>query len=478
MRRAVVVLLGLSLVTALIGALSSDVRGSAPPASPALTGTAHDAWDLAGTTAPATVTGSPSKLFINTDTGFEGGEPTLAALKDGSIVAQAMTTTVKSTDGGRTWKEVHSPPSGTVSLDPYIHADAKTQRILSSQLLGACQMLSLSDDAGKTWVDVPTQCPSGDHQKIGSGPWHDPANKPYPRAFYTCLNRVVDTACAMSYDGGLTWAPPVTVFPGFDPAAEKGLGGIAGDCGGLEGDPVSAPDGTIYVPREFCGRPFVGVSKDDGLTWTRHWVAEDAQTRPIAWGGNNPSVYVDAAGTVFYAWTGADWSHYVSYSKDQGETWSKALKLSPPGIKSTTFPSIIAGRPGAVATSFVGTSAGPANPGDVGNEARWHLFVSYSLNGSSPGARWRTVRVTDHPIQIGCIGRHGGKKGCGRGNLLDFNDMSLTRDGRVAISYTDGCLATCTSTRHSTQRRLAVAVQVRGPRFSGRAPILIDDKIR
>ena len=194
--------------------------------------------------------------FSVNPTGFNGGEPTLGVLKDGSIVAQAFENTVKSSNGGKTWKLMHTPPSGSVSLDPFIHVDEKTNRILASQLLGACQMLSISDDGGKTWIDVPTQCPTGDHQKLGSGPWADPAAESrIPRSFYTCVNDVGDTACAVSVDGGMTWLPPVVVFPGIDPTAENGVDGVPGFCGGLEGDPVSGPDGTIYVPASTAAGP-------------------------------------------------------------------------------------------------------------------------------------------------------------------------------------------------------------------------------
>ena len=394
-------------------------------------------------------------------TGYEGGEPTLAILKDGTFLSIALQSTIRSTDGGKTWDEVHVPPSGGITLDPYIHADEKTGRVLSSQLLGACQMLSISDDGGKSWQDVPTACPSGDHQKIGSGPWHDPTAKPYPRSFYTCINHVGDTACQMSLDGGLTWLPPVVVFPGVDPTQDQGIGGIAGFCGGLEGDPVSGPDGTIYLPREYCGRPYVGVSTDDGVTWSRHAVAPGAQTRPIAYGGNNPSVTVDKAGTVYYAWTGADWQHRVAYSTDKGETWSKPIVVSPKG--STTFPSIIAGDKGAVATAWIGTEDSGAGPDDADREARWYLYVSYSLDADSKRAEWKTVRVSNDVAQIGCIGRHG--PNCGNGNLLDFIDTAFTPQGHLAVVYADGCIRKCDRSAESRSSMVTVAIQKRGPRF-------------
>lgn len=400
--------------------------------------------------------------YVIRTTGQQGGEPTLGIFKNGAIFAQALEKVVKSTDEGKSWKVVHVPPTQDVTLDPYIHVDAKTQRIISTQLLGACQEQSLSDDGGKTWVDVATQCPAGDHQKIGSGPWFDDTNRLYPRSVYTCLNDVGDTACAMSLDGGLTWLPPVPVFPGFDPEAEDGLDGVPGFCGGLEGDPVSGPDGTIYLPREYCGRPFLGVSKDDGVTWTLHYVAPGSKTRPIAWGGNNPSVAVDKAGTLYYAWTGADWRHRVSFSKNDGETWSKPVVVSSAG-GSTTFPTIIAGDDGRVATAFFGTPSIDKGPDEAPEEARWFLYVSFSGNADSKDAEWSTRKASRSDVQIGCIGRHGAT--CPHGNLLDFMDAALMPDGRLVIVYPDGCVQTCDEYMESTSAMVRIALQTRGPRL-------------
>jgi len=41
------------------------------------------------------------------------------------------------------------------------------------------------------------------------------------------------------------------------------------------------------------------------------------------------------------------------------------------------------------------------------------------------------------PVQRGCIWNGGGSNACR--NLLDFNDASVDRSGRVLLAYTDGC---------------------------------------
>ncbi|MEA2487674.1 MAG: hypothetical protein QOF16_1328 [Actinomycetota bacterium] len=401
--------------------------------------------------------------FVTEATGFNGGEPTLGVLKDGTIAVQAFTNVVERKPGvqGDKWKSVYSPPTNGQTLDPYIHVDPVTNRIFSSQLFGGCQLMATSDDGGASWTPS-AQCTPVDHQKIGSGPWHDPSNRLYPRAVYTCFNQVADSACSVSPDGGRTWGPQVPVFVGADPSAKKGLD-VDGFCGGLEGDPVSGPDGSIYLPREFCGRPYVGVSQDDGVTWQTHAVSPPSGTVPIGYGANNPSVTVDPNGTLYYAWTGTNWHHYIAHSTDHGASWSKPQQVSPPTVGSTTFPEIVAGRHGAVATSYVGTPDTGKGPDDAPKEARWYLYMSYSFDANAAKPHWSTMRVTTDPIEIGCIGRHG--PNCGNGNLLDFNGISLSPAGYAVMSYTDGCLAGCDQASRSSSKMVSVAIQTAGPTF-------------
>ncbi len=207
----------------------------------------------------------------------------------------------------------------------------------------------------------------------------------------------------------------------------------------------------------------MGVSQDDGLTWQTHAVAPPSGTVPIGYGANNPSVSVGPDGTIYYAWTGTDWGHYLAHSTDHGATWSKAQRVSPASVGSTTFPEIVAGRPGAVATAYIGTPDTPKGPDDAPKEARWYLYMSYSFDANTPSPQWSTVRVTKDPIEIGCVGRHG--PNCGNGNLLDFNGIALSPEGHVVISYTDGCLDGCTESMQSHSNMVSAAIQTAGPSF-------------
>jgi hypothetical protein len=401
--------------------------------------------------------------FANRPVGQSAGEPTLGINKDGTIFFQAMLKVMRSNDEGLHWIDVYESPFGQ-TLDPFIHVDVPTGRVISSQLLGACQLLAISDDAGQTWTDLPTQCGTGDHQKLGSGPATGPgAGALFPRTFITCTNKVAMTSCATSPDGGRTWLPEVMVYPGADPGAENGVNGVSGVCGGLLGDPVSGPDGTLYLPREYCGRPYVAVSTDGGLTWTLKAVSAPSQTRPIQYGANNPTVAVAPNGTLWYAWTGDDWRHHVGRSTDQGTTW-KTWTIEA-GIKSTTFPYIIAG-PNGVATSFVGTRDSDAGPDGAPAKSNWHLFVSTLTDPGAAEPQWETTQVTpgNDPVNIGCIGRHGGSC-AGHTGMLDFNDMAFTPDGRIAISYTDACVKpACKDANTSGGEAGVLAIQTAGPK--------------
>ncbi|HET6315885.1 MAG TPA: sialidase family protein, partial [Chloroflexota bacterium] len=204
---------------------------------------------------------------------------------------------------------------------------------------------------------------------------------------------------------------------------------------------------------------FLGVNEDDGLTWRLQWVA-DAQTRPVGFGANNPAAAVDADGNVYVAWTGADWQHWVARSRDKGFTWSEPMLVAP-DVRSTTFPLLMAGSAGRVATAFLGTRDTDLGPDLAPPEARWHLFAAFSDDAGATAPTWRVVQLTpdSDPVMMGCIGRHGHT--CPNENLLDFNGIALTPDGRVVISYTDGCAA-CTLQSDSTSSAGWVAVQVAG----------------
>jgi len=65
--------------------------------------------------------------------------------------------------------------------------------------------------------------------------------------------------------------------------------------------------------------------------------------------------------------------------------------------------------------------------------------VAFTYNG---GLTWTTSDATpSDPVQRGCIWNGGGNNPCR--NLLDFNDITVDKFGRVLVGYADGCTGTC-----------------------------------
>jgi hypothetical protein len=111
---------------------------------------------------------------------------------------------------------------------------------------------------------------------------------------------------------------------------------------------------------------------------------------------------------------------------------------TPFGIQNTEFAEVIAGDDNRAAFAFLGTGT----PGDTQSAdfpGVWHLYVAFTYDS---GRTWTTVDTTpSDPVQRGCIWNKGGSNACR--NLLDFNDITVDRVGRVLVGYADGCTGTC-----------------------------------
>jgi hypothetical protein len=158
----------------------------------------------------------------------------------------------------------------------------------------------------------------------------------------------------------------------------------------------------------------------------------NCSTNPHRFG--DPKVALDGSGRVYFG-TSSEGRPVVATSTDRGLTWSRLIDVGEHfGIANTVFPMTIAGDAGRAAFAFYGTT----DPGDDQNatfKGIWHLYVAVTLDG---GRTWHTTDVTPNdPVQRGCIWLQGGSNPCR--NLLDFQDMTLDRDGRILIGYADGC---------------------------------------
>jgi len=397
--------------------------------------------------------------FASYATGAHGSEVNLGITRAGVVFFGGWDHISRSGDGGRTW-EVATPPT-PLAADRVLVVDRATDRVFVDDTTLACTVLSWSDDLGASWTTNPAACGSGvtDHQKVAVGrrtALADPTGSLYPNIVYVCANSLTHTPCAASGDGGRTFGPGVPAG-----LAEPAKGRVTPTCA-FQGVPVAAPDGTVYQPRTQCGAT-VDRSADNGLTWERHAVVEDAN----AVSGDAPDMAVTPDGTLYFFWTGADWLPRLARSGDGGRTWSAPMTVAVGlGLRSALFPVVAAGSDGRIGLAFYGTTDAPqgwdGNPGNAPESVRWDLYAAVSIDAAGPAPNFSVTRVTTDPVQIGCLSKLGQ---CRNTNIADYIDAEVSPDGYLNIAYIDGCPPGCTTAAASTADEGWLAVQEAGPRL-------------
>lgn len=375
--------------------------------------------------------------------GSSAGEPSLGVdWNSGKVmyVAGLQTFQVGFNDStspaAATWKDVSALTTSKESLDPILYTDHTYGRTFVSQLTGQDSLTAYTDDDGGAWT--PSQgggIPSGvDHQTIGSGPYSSSVPVPstaavtgFKDAVYYCSQDIAAAFCARSDDGGLTFGAGVPIY-------------TMTQCAGIHGHVKVAPDGTVYVPARSCGgKQGVAVSTDDGTTWTVRTVPDS--TAAI---GNDPSVGIGSDGTVYFGYQGADGRARIAVSHDQGVTWSKSVDVGAlAGIQNSVFPAVVAGDANRASFAFLGTTTG----GDFQSQSQfngvWYLYIATTYDG---GQTWSLVNATPNdPVQRGsiCISGTTCSNTPDDRNLLDFIDADIDAQGRVVVSYADGCINSC-----------------------------------
>ncbi|HEX9940730.1 MAG TPA: sialidase family protein [Thermoanaerobaculia bacterium] len=399
--------------------------------------------------------------------GREAAEPTVGVNKAGtaffvagafdaipepSPTSTARSVVLRSRDNGQSWQPIQpNLPALTTefptNLDPFLIVDGETGRLFSIDLYVACAYLLSSDDEGATWRRNPLTCGGNivnDHQKVVVG--NPPPNLTtvgYPNVIYYCFNRVADSSCSRSLDGGLTFL--ATGAPAY-------LGVDGGACGGLHGEPATDSAGRLFVPKGHCGFPWVSISENGGDSWNR------VQVSTIPTADTEVNVAVDAADNVYVTWfDDANRLPYVAVSRDHGRTWGTPLMVAPPGVLETNFPAITAGDAGRIALTF------PGNPTQSLGDLRrpWNSYVVVSTNAldARPLFTWTTANNPADPI-------HRGNCGPGRcGNMFDFLDINVSpRDGGLWATAVDTCMGACVSGAGESDAMEGVAIrQTSGP---------------
>src|ERR1044072_9199337 len=341
-----------------------------------------------------------------------------------------------------TWEDVSAPTTSITSLDPilFTNSGAGPNRTFVAQLLGKAAATAFSDDDGATWtISQGSGINSGvDHQTIGAGPY---AKNPdgtlkggavqlpglngqiYPNAVYYASQDVGLSEIARSDNGGLTFGVAIPMW-------------TLVQCDGIHGHIKVAPDGTVYVPNKSCGgKQGVAVSEDNGLSWTIRTV--DGSTP----GDTDPSVGIGADGTVYLGYGDGDGHARIAVSHDRGATWQNVQDVgASPGVPNTVFPEVVAGDGNRAAYFFLGSSTPGANGRgtDLAFPGTWYGYIATTYDG---GVTWVTANATPNdPVQRGVVCTNGTSCPSGTRNRLDFNDVTVDKQGRVLAAFADGCV--------------------------------------
>lgn len=438
-----------------------------------------------------------------TKPGFDAGEPSIGVNhRTGKVMYQAILQTLQvsfdaSVPAKATYKDVTNPLEGVETLDPFLFTDPVTGRTFVSQLVPPCSVASYTDTDGEppaaglpaaTAWSPSTGCGAGsnfDHQTVSTGPLPAGLTSTYGpnRAVYYCSQVVVQATCSRSLDGGIT-------FPQSGVLYTLSLAGEG--CTGLHGHLRIAPDGTAYMPNFSCttgdgGERAALVVAEPGPTLDFRIRILPPSTTTADFDAD-PAVGIDAAGTAYMAWEGADNNLRVAVTKDRAVTYTDIQDIGAPfGIKNATMPKAVGGSAGRAAVTFLGTptEAPKDTEGFHENNLRsfdpdrgdpkggWHLYVAHTYDS---GRSWTVVDATPtDPVQRGCIWWGNvdtaripkGDASCRSNpdrNLLDFIDMTVDKQGRVLVGYADGCVGPCATDASSTTKdnNAAIARQTCG----------------
>src|SRR6184192_4419984 len=336
--------------------------------------------------------------------------------------------------------------STITGLDPILFTDQKTGRTFASNsTVGANAVYGYSDNDGDLWVPLAASPASGgtDHETIGSGPYptslsalSNPVNQ--GEAVYYCSQSwpLGPATCQRSDDLGASYGPGVLAYEG---------NGIT-QCHGLHGHVHVAPDGTVWLPVSHCGGHQGGaMSTDGGVTW-KEFIVPNAISQIQ---GADPSIAIDSDSTVYYAYVNNE--PVAAGNPPEGHarvavghrnpnntvTWTNDFDIGAShGIKNAAEIEAVGGSSGRAAVGFPGTDiAGDYQA--ISFPGKWYAFIATTYDN---GAHWVTVNATpDDPVQHASgIWQQGGSHQ--DRNLLDFNEITVDKFGRVLYGYSDGCV--------------------------------------
>ncbi len=253
-----------------------------------------------------------------------------------------------STNGGKTWKHGNLPgltvnyESGTygAASDPSVAYDAKHGQWLISSL----PLVGLNPDSEYIGDVAVSRSTDGLHwgdpiavdtTHLDDKDWivcDDTSSSPYYGNCYTEWDQAYGTGDVMmstSSDGGQTWSPGQS---------------SADDAGGLGGEPLVQPNGTVIVPFEGYSGIAAFTSTNGGKTWGRSTTVASISEHGVAAGLRDPdlpSATIDGAGNVYVVWgdcrfrSGCTSNDIVLSTSTNGKTWTNPSRIPIDAVTST-----------------------------------------------------------------------------------------------------------------------------------------------
>src|SRR3954463_5772277 len=380
-----------------------------------------------------------------------GGEPSVAydPTGDGHVYAVAPggssgVSFWASGDGGDTWPIAKGIGSKAGGEDTDVEV-ASDHTIYVPDLEIAANAICRSHDFGVTFTDGCAEDQGEASNQTGpesDRPWmaHDPRN---PKVIYFVYHDLAGGALVAerSDDGGSSWG-----FCGFllEPGSDAQINFSPTGGTGL-GKPAIGADGTIYVPLILPSsrntlnpydRFYMAVARG-GCNATTVWQDVTIHSDPGAdlshfW----PNAAVDSAGTVYAATAGrataadAGYGMYLWVSRDGANTWSKAIRVNTPDLRTNVLPALTGGTaPGRVGLGWYGT---PTTPNATDTSNHWRYYAGES---SDYGAHWVQIPLSGPDVHVGSICTLGVLCTGGR-QLLDFTTAATEpRSGCPAYVY-------------------------------------------
>lgn len=399
-----------------------------PPAAPAL----HflDQVDLPsarGFAEPSLKVAPDGTIYV-TAPGSNGATP-----RQGVPGAPLPADTVwRSDDGGKTFQVLLTPDTAFGGGDSDL-AVAPDGTVAHSGLWGNCVSVSTSRDKGATWRTDPLAC--GNAVTGNDRNWV----------------AMMDGATAFVTFGwapgagplGMAAPPSIALvkvrFDQDPPATTTAL--LADDYQWPGGIAVDRASKNVYVTYNTVDDHIVLLrSADQGATLTKHVVA----ARPGDTFDSFTVAAVDAAGTVYVAWSERDkpdassaneTDHtdvFVAWSKDKGDTWSRPVQVDA-GVGTAIFPWIDAGAADHLVVAWYGTDAHGANAEKV--NGLWFVDVADTRDATAASPTWVRGRASPLAVTQGSICTSG--TGCARGtrDLLDYFEVALGKDDAAHLAW-------------------------------------------